>query len=260
MSNWGSSKKRTSSTARSSKSSGSKSGSSKASPSKAGSGKGGSGTGRIEPLVVVGPGARRHAARSAGIAPNTGERRDARGDRRTAARVPRTRVDRCGDPARTRHVLRPRRPAGRRGVETVFGWLAGLGRYALPVVLAAIGVSLVRRGHTSSPLRLGVGWALVALSSLGLLHVFRGPTISRPTSISSNPPAGGSGRSWPSPSRRSSVRSAPRWSSWSCSSAACCSSPGRRCGRWRRTPGASSPRSRTRSDGGPNPASATSPR
>ena len=52
-------------------------------------------------------------------------------------------------------------PLGR-GVETVFGWLAGLGRYAVPVVLAAIGVSLVRRGRTSSPFRLFVGWALVA--------------------------------------------------------------------------------------------------
>ena len=65
-------------------------------------------------------------------------------------------------------------PLGR-GVETLFGWLAGLGRYAVPVVLAAIGVSLVRRGRTSSPVRLGVGWAMVAAGSLGLLHVLRGP-------------------------------------------------------------------------------------
>ncbi len=65
-------------------------------------------------------------------------------------------------------------PLGR-GVETLFGWLAGLGRYAVPVVLAAIGVSLIRRGRTSSPVRLGVGWAMVAAGSLGLLHVLRGP-------------------------------------------------------------------------------------
>ena len=174
MSNWGSSKKRTSSTARSSKSSGSKSGSSKASPSKAGSGKGGSGTGG--------------SSRSSSSAPV----RDATPPDQQASR--RTRAN-----AEMREAIAGREheflglvligaaillglamyfdlagPLGR-GVETVFGWLAGLGRYALPVVLAAIGVSLVRRGHTSSPLRLGVGWALVALSSLGLLHVFRGP-------------------------------------------------------------------------------------
>ena len=65
-------------------------------------------------------------------------------------------------------------PLGR-GVETLFGWLAGLGRYAVPVILVAVGVSLVRRGHTSSPVRLAVGWALVAGSALGLLHVVRGP-------------------------------------------------------------------------------------
>jgi S-DNA-T family DNA segregation ATPase FtsK/SpoIIIE len=65
-------------------------------------------------------------------------------------------------------------PLGR-GVETLTGWLAGLGRYAVPIVLVAIGVSLVRRGHSSSPFRLTVGWLMVSFSALGLLHVFRGP-------------------------------------------------------------------------------------
>lgn len=65
-------------------------------------------------------------------------------------------------------------PLGR-GIETLTGWLAGLGRYAVPIVLLAVGVSLVRKGRTSSPFRLTVGWLMVSLSTLGLLHIFRGP-------------------------------------------------------------------------------------
>ena len=141
MSNWGSSKKRTSSTARSSKSSGSKSGSSKASPSKAGSGKGGSGTGG--------------SSRSSSSAPV----RDATPPDQQASR--RTRAN-----AEMREAIAGREheflglvligaaillglamyfdlagPLGR-GVETVFGWLAGLGRYALPVVLIGASISI----------------------------------------------------------------------------------------------------------------------
>jgi S-DNA-T family DNA segregation ATPase FtsK/SpoIIIE len=61
------------------------------------------------------------------------------------------------------------------GIETLTGWLTGLGRFAVPIVLLAVGVSLVRKGRTSSPFRLTVGWLMVSLSALGLLHVFRGP-------------------------------------------------------------------------------------
>ena len=65
-------------------------------------------------------------------------------------------------------------PLGR-GIETLFGWLTGLGRYAVPVVLVAIGVSLVRRGRTYSPFRLAVGWTMVGGAALGLLQIVRGP-------------------------------------------------------------------------------------
>lgn len=65
-------------------------------------------------------------------------------------------------------------PLGR-GIETVLGWLAGLGRFVVPVVLIATGVSFVKRGRSSSPFRLAVGWAFVSLSLLGLLHIVRGP-------------------------------------------------------------------------------------
>lgn len=65
-------------------------------------------------------------------------------------------------------------PLGR-GLETVIGWFLGLGRFAVPVALIAVGVSLVKRGRSYSPFRLVVGWALVSLSVLGLLHIARGP-------------------------------------------------------------------------------------
>ncbi|MEO1056014.1 MAG: DNA translocase FtsK 4TM domain-containing protein, partial [Actinomycetota bacterium] len=65
-------------------------------------------------------------------------------------------------------------PVGR-GVETLIGWLTGLARFAVPVVLAAAGVALVRRGRTSSPIQLAVGWSIAALGVLGLLHIVRGP-------------------------------------------------------------------------------------
>jgi DNA segregation ATPase FtsK/SpoIIIE, S-DNA-T family len=64
-------------------------------------------------------------------------------------------------------------PLGR-GIETLAGWMFGLGRYAVPVVLVAIGVSFVRKGRSASPFQLAVGWTLMSLSVLGLLQVARG--------------------------------------------------------------------------------------
>ncbi|MGB0114107.1 MAG: DNA translocase FtsK 4TM domain-containing protein, partial [Ilumatobacteraceae bacterium] len=65
-------------------------------------------------------------------------------------------------------------PLGR-GVETLLGWIAGLGRFAIPVVFLAIGVSFVRKGRSASPFQLVVGWSMMSLSALGLLHIVRGP-------------------------------------------------------------------------------------
>ncbi len=64
-------------------------------------------------------------------------------------------------------------PLGR-GIETMAGWLFGLGRYGVPVVLAAAGVSLLRKGRSASPFQLVVGWTMMSLSVLGLLQVARG--------------------------------------------------------------------------------------
>ena len=64
-------------------------------------------------------------------------------------------------------------PLGR-GIETLAGWLFGYGRFAVPVMLAAIGVSFLRRGRSASPVQLAIGWGVVSLSALGLLHVLLG--------------------------------------------------------------------------------------
>ena len=64
-------------------------------------------------------------------------------------------------------------PLGR-GIETLAGWLFGLGRYAVPVVLVSVGVSLLRKGRSAGPFQLAIGWSLMSLSVLGLLQVAQG--------------------------------------------------------------------------------------
>ncbi len=64
-------------------------------------------------------------------------------------------------------------PLGR-AIETLTGWLFGLGRYAVPLVLVAVGVSLLRKGRSAGPFQLAIGWTLMSLSVLGLLQVARG--------------------------------------------------------------------------------------
>jgi len=61
------------------------------------------------------------------------------------------------------------------GVEAFVGWFLGLGRYMLPIVLIASGVALVKKGQSSSPIRLLIGWGLVGAAVLGMLHVVREP-------------------------------------------------------------------------------------
>jgi S-DNA-T family DNA segregation ATPase FtsK/SpoIIIE len=63
-------------------------------------------------------------------------------------------------------------PIGR-GVETLVGWFLGLGRFVVPLVLAGVGVAIVRRGRSSSPIRLAISWVVVTISALGLLHMVR---------------------------------------------------------------------------------------
>jgi DNA segregation ATPase FtsK/SpoIIIE, S-DNA-T family len=63
-------------------------------------------------------------------------------------------------------------PLGR-GIETLFGWCFGLGRFAVPPVLAAVGASLVKRGRSHHPGRLAIAWVVVTIASLGLVHLIR---------------------------------------------------------------------------------------
>src|SRR4029077_19908578 len=51
----------------------------------------------------------------------------------------------------------------------------GLGRYVVPVALIASGAALVGKGQSLRRSRLALGWGLLSLSLLGLLHVVRGP-------------------------------------------------------------------------------------
>lgn len=59
-------------------------------------------------------------------------------------------------------------------IDTSFGWLLGLGRFALPVVIVGIGVAMVRRRSIEHRVRLAVGWTVIVLAILGLLHVMNG--------------------------------------------------------------------------------------
>jgi DNA segregation ATPase FtsK/SpoIIIE, S-DNA-T family len=65
-------------------------------------------------------------------------------------------------------------PLGR-AVELLVGWMVGLGRFVIPVALIAAGVSLVRRGQSSSPVRLAIGWGLAWLALEAFAHVINGP-------------------------------------------------------------------------------------
>ena len=66
-------------------------------------------------------------------------------------------------------------PLGR-GVETLFGWIVGLGRYVVPLVLVAAGVALdPARASRPARCRLVIGWALVGSRVVGIFHVVNGP-------------------------------------------------------------------------------------
>ena len=47
--------------------------------------------------------------------------------------------------------------------------------YVLPLILVAVGVSFIRSNRSSSPYRLVIGWSLVGLTALGVIHVASGP-------------------------------------------------------------------------------------
>ncbi|MFM9132256.1 MAG: DNA translocase FtsK 4TM domain-containing protein, partial [Actinomycetota bacterium] len=60
------------------------------------------------------------------------------------------------------------------GIDKMFGWLFGLGRFALPIVSIVIGVAMVRRRSVEHRVRLTVGWGINVLATLGFLHLVNG--------------------------------------------------------------------------------------
>ncbi|MCU1391647.1 MAG: ftsK [Ilumatobacteraceae bacterium] len=60
-----------------------------------------------------------------------------------------------------------------RALASALGFLVGLGRFAVPVVLVMIGVALVRTGRSEHRFRLIAGWGAITIAGLGLLHVGR---------------------------------------------------------------------------------------
>jgi len=61
-----------------------------------------------------------------------------------------------------------------RVLSNVLGWLTGLGRFAVPIALVAVGVALIRKGQINQRFRLLVGVSVIAGAVLGLLHIARG--------------------------------------------------------------------------------------
>lgn len=70
--------------------------------------------------------------------------------------------------------LRLAGPVGR-GADTALGSLLGLGRYVLPPVFVAVGITHLRGDEKPNRMKLALGWGGVVLSALGILHVVKGP-------------------------------------------------------------------------------------
>ena len=66
-------------------------------------------------------------------------------------------------------------PLGR-AVDTALGWIAGLGRFGVPVVLVGTGVAILKRPSGAAPARAAIGWGLLSIAVLGALHLLRGPS------------------------------------------------------------------------------------
>ena len=59
-----------------------------------------------------------------------------------------------------------------KAVDRALGWFCGLGRFAIPVVLVASGFALIRQRRSDRRVRLAVGWGVLIVSVLAMLHIF----------------------------------------------------------------------------------------
>ena len=67
-------------------------------------------------------------------------------------------------------------PVGRLISEGV-AWIAGWGKYIVPIALVFVGGALVMKGRSANRFRLALGGGVLALTFLGLLHVLRGDGV-----------------------------------------------------------------------------------
>jgi DNA segregation ATPase FtsK/SpoIIIE, S-DNA-T family len=61
------------------------------------------------------------------------------------------------------------------GIEKLFGWIFGVGRFAAPVAFVAVGAALIHKGVSAHRMRLSIGWGVSALALLGVIHVVHAP-------------------------------------------------------------------------------------
>ena len=110
-----------------------------------------------------------------------GDQRGARRRRRPRARVHRHRPDRRRRAHRAGDLLQPRRPARAAASRRCSAGSSASAATPIPVGLVAAGVALVSKGRSSSPVRLGIGWGMIAMAVVGIAHIVNGPDgVARP--------------------------------------------------------------------------------
>jgi S-DNA-T family DNA segregation ATPase FtsK/SpoIIIE len=60
------------------------------------------------------------------------------------------------------------------GIDTALGWLVGIGRFALAPLIGGIGVAMVRHRSIEHRARLTIGWGVIVVAALGMLHLING--------------------------------------------------------------------------------------
>jgi S-DNA-T family DNA segregation ATPase FtsK/SpoIIIE len=60
------------------------------------------------------------------------------------------------------------------GIDTALGWLVGIGRFGLPPLIGGIGVAMVRHRSIEHRARLTIGWGVIVVAVLGMLHLING--------------------------------------------------------------------------------------